>query len=654
MSVGKQDGAAVEAAVRLPWYAEFQLSKAAHARMLSDWHAKGWPLQLLLRDHFSAKVLEDNGIFTLMERFGHKYHWTDEEGLVVRCKRSYGTALPGAVAAAGDSDGPSADQGSDGGETLDLRASLSDKPAVETYVSWSELVPTVAQFIKVVRPGDTSSDNLAGGDAPAEDKFILNSGAVGYGPEWGFELLPESRVYQFPRAEHNFHMGLWVERGWPVQFLLRDHYGAKVLYDNQVFPLMEFYGHEWTWSEEEGLKIPVRLEGEAKAKMRPWSAVVEIIQIQKTAQGWLLFDGWNYLQDGLVPVHLWQWRELTPSYTYPADARPGYCYLDIVSFSWEHEGMQGFGLQTPHGHTAIEFGDDEGNMYSVGAYMDPRSQIDTKSKVAATLRAAFMCPDPYMPSKGEKTVHRIDIGSGSTGRANFARLKEHFEELQGWRRDPKTGLVSTCSTFKYNTFNKNCGNFVQDAEEFALKQLHGQLVKIGEDTPLPPGRTMLPKSVHGVWWRDMAEAMWNTTLLLAVDILILFVISTPWLSNKIGVGLDDTEEDEIEALAEEFERDSGPPPEPATGNAASESDSTSLRRRRSGGAGDASEVSDAIGDPVVNDGDAEPNRISRATKVVKAAVGQYAPNRVVFPRKVRGEQLYSSRLKNYSVRLISR
>ena len=71
-------------------------------------------------------------------------------------------------------------------------------------------------------------------------------------------LIFDEDVYQFSPEDFQWHLTKWVTEGWPVQFLVRDHYGAKVFYDNGVFSLMEFYGHEWKWDDENGLSILFR------------------------------------------------------------------------------------------------------------------------------------------------------------------------------------------------------------------------------------------------------------------------------------------------------------------------------------------------------------------------------------------------------------
>jgi len=354
---------------------------------------------------------------------------------------------------------------------------------------------------------------------------------------YGVDGLEYEFAFQFTPPEFKAQMEEWTRNGWPINFLLRDHYGAKVLYDNQVFPLIEFYGHEWKWDDQTGLSIPFKRTHTSKTEVVPWKDIASIVPVQRTPQGWLLFDGWNYTLEGLVPHHLWQWKKLIPSYIFPSHHRPKYCYLDIISFCWEHEGMQGFGIRTPHGHLAIELADDEGKFYSVGQYMDPRSKINTKTAPAATVRAVLMSPDPYMPSKGEKTVHRYNLGTGTEGRANVKKVKKFIEEIQDWRKDPQTGMVHTCRSRTYHMLKSNCGDFCNDIEEFAQRECGAFLTKIAEDTVYVPYRTMV--TTHAGFFSELWTNVWNRFILLLVDCVIWVAISIPWLAKKIGAGMED-------------------------------------------------------------------------------------------------------------------
>jgi hypothetical protein len=312
--------------------AEFVLSNDEFQTYLANWMEKEWPVQLLISDHYSAKIIQDNKLFDLIKFYKHEWKWTEEEGLLILHKKT-----------------------------------LKSEPEL---VRWNDLLPNIT--VKKTKRGE----------------FLFE------GTTYGKDGLESEITFQYSPEEFQSTMARWVAEGYPVQFLLRDHHGAKILIDNMVLPLMEFYGHEWKWDEENGLSILFKATPHSPAEYTLWTDIVQQVPVCKTPQGWLLFDGWNYLQEGLVPTHLWQWKELEASYNFPENQRPDHCYVDIVAYCWEHEGMQGFGVGTPHGHLAVEFGDDLGNFYCVGQYMDPRAKINTKLAPAATVRAVLMSPDP--------------------------------------------------------------------------------------------------------------------------------------------------------------------------------------------------------------------------------------------------------------------
>jgi len=222
---------------------------------------------------------------------------------------------------------------------------------------------------------------------------------------------------------------------------------------------------------------------------------------------------------------MWQWKTLCPSYVFPNDNKPDVCYVDIICFNWEHDGWPGFGfIGGPHGHTSIEFGDDVGNFYSIGIYMDPRSVIDTKKAPAATVRACLMSPDPYLPCKGEKIIHRYYLGKGIEGRENIAKLKSYIEGIQSWKKNEETGIVYTCPR-KYQPFIYNCGDFQEEIEKFA-QQIGGQLIELDDKSVFVPGRKRVPKVSSG-WLKSAFEIIWNWCLLTFVDFIIWILISTP-------------------------------------------------------------------------------------------------------------------------------
>lgn len=439
------------------------------------WAKEGWPIQLLDRDQYSAKILKDNDVFNTIKFFKHEWKWDDEDGLLILSKKT-------------------------GDEEL-------------AWHKWEELLPSIK--IKVNKRGEFKFENAS----------------------YGVDGLEYEFSFQFTPSEFKAQLDEWSAKGWPVKFLLRDHYGAKVLYDNQVFPLIDFYGHEWNWDDELGLSILFKRTHTSKTELVLWTDIANLVPVCRTPQGWLLFDGWNYTSEGLVPHHLWQWKKLLPSHIFPPHNRPNYCYLDIVSFCWEHEGMQGFGIRTPHGHLAIELADDQGYFYSVGQYMDPRSKINTKVAPAATVRAVLMSPDPYMPSKGEKTVHRYYLGTGKEGREAVAKLRKHIEDIQDWKKDPNTGVVHTCGGRKYHMLRSNCGDFCTEIEEYAQQECGGFLTKISPETIWVPHRKMVASK--GTFLSELWTNLWNRFILFLVDMLVWFAVSVPWLAKKIGAGMED-------------------------------------------------------------------------------------------------------------------
>jgi hypothetical protein len=501
----------------------------------SVWKKEGWPLKLLQRDHYSAKILQDNGIFKSIKLYGHTWKWDEDEGLIILYKK--------------------------------------DKTAPATWTKWADI-----------------ANNLNIKKTPRGD-FMLEGAC--YGKE-GFEY--EKYNFQFSPSEFKWMLNKFHIEGWPVQFLLRDHYGAKVMFDNQVFFYTDLYGHGWKWDDEKGLFILFKRTLHSKAEFTAWDDIKHLIPICRTAQGWLLFDGWNYLPDGLVPIHLWQWKELTPSYVFPSNRRPNYSYVDFVTLNWEHEGMPGVGFDsTPTGHTSIEFGDDQGNFYSLGYYMDPRSLIDMKKTPAALLRGVLMSPDPYLPSKGEKTLHRYHLGGGKQGRKKIQKLKQHIEEIQGYQVNLETNIVSTMRCRKYHTFHYNCCDFQKEIEEYVRTELGGTLYKPPGNTIYLPRRSTIQREKFG--WRETFHRLWNTFVLFILDIFIVVVTSLPWISAKVGVGQEDDFSDRTE---------------------------------------------DEVYFPGID---------PKKKKSLRAWLESLKPRSVSFPRRHRVEQLFSPRLKNYTVTL---
>eukprot|EP01114_Cavostelium_apophysatum_P017235 TRINITY_DN5071_c0_g1_i1.p1 TRINITY_DN5071_c0_g1~~TRINITY_DN5071_c0_g1_i1.p1 ORF type:complete len:622 (-),score=169.20 TRINITY_DN5071_c0_g1_i1:42-1907(-) len=491
----------------------FRFSSEELERRRILWEEQGWPISLLERDHFTAKVFEDNSLFDKFKFYGHQppesSRSRSEHSVLVLYKKS---------------DRPTSEwfnwydllDGSDASDKEETVRNQKDQKKTKNLKEEEQHGQSLPHLeIDRTRQGDFRVKGVQ----YTEEGFVTDSS------------------FRFPKEEFDWHMKKWIKEGWPVQFLMSDHYGAKVLFDNQVLQFIEFYGHEYRWSEDEGLSILFKKDNAktTAAKFTPWKEIASVLSVQRTPQGWLLFDGYIYNQEGLVPHHLWQWKKLKQSYQYPPDRTPKYCYVDIITASWEHKGLPGLGIDgTSQGHNMIEFSDDYGKLYSVGMYMDPRSLINTKKTPAATVKAVLFSPDHYLPARGEKSIHRYSLGKGGKGRAKIERLKRHLEGIQAYTKT-ENGQIVTC-TRKYQAITDNCGTFMLEIEKFVVDELEGELVKIDEKKDVfPPYR----RQVTDPSLRSWKSWFWNNVMLYLLDFLLFFVIYTPWLKKKLGVGLQD-------------------------------------------------------------------------------------------------------------------
>jgi len=591
----------------------FKFSSEEFQNYFNKWYKNEWPISFLIRDHYSSKIFEDNKLFELIKFYKHNWKWNEEEGLIILFKKK--------------------------------------KENESEWIFWNNILPSI-NIIKT-----------------KENKFLIKN--LIYGQD-GFEFInnnnEEKKNFIFNSNEFKEMLTKFIKEEWPVSFLLRDHYGAKVLYDNQVFQLIKFYGHKWIWDDKNGLSILFKKSPTSKIEFTNWNEISNIISIQKTPQGWLLFDGWNYTQNGLIGIHLWQWKKLPVSYIFPIENRPNYCYVDIIAFCWEHSGMQGFGFGgNPHGHVAIEFGDDLGNFYSVGQYMDPRSKINTKIQPAATVKACLMSPDPYMPSKGEKTLHRYFIGKGIEGRKNIKKLKKYIENIQGWKKDLETGIITTCPNRKYHTFSNNCGNFVKEIENFTKYELNGKLIKFNNlnnnnnnlnnnnnnqnnnnnnnlnnnnnnqnnnnnnnnqnnnnlifNEIFPPLRKKILKK-NSNYFLNIFIKIYNYFLLFFLYLLIFIIILIPGLSNKLGVGIEDENiKKEIQLLKKQK-------------NIQQQQQQINFKLNN-------------------NNNNQNNNNLKFLNFIIKiySILKSLKPNSINFPRRIRLQQLYGNELKDYSITL---
>ena len=192
-------------------------------------------------------IVKDNKIFESIQSYGHKWKWDDEKGLLVLQKK-----------------------------TVESQSE---------YVAWNEIL----QSLEI--------EKMSNGSLRIKNANYSSN---------GFEITVK---YQFPKEEYEFHLKKWMQERWPIQFLTRDHYGnlflkfqtiinlpffctnslikktgAKVLYDNQVFLLIETYGHQWKWDDQEGLSILFKRNAEDKAEFTPWDKIAQIVPVCKTPQ----------------------------------------------------------------------------------------------------------------------------------------------------------------------------------------------------------------------------------------------------------------------------------------------------------------------------------------------------------------------------------
>lgn len=72
------------------------------AGTVSYWKEQGWPVEVIEKDHYrcsslfvtfshvqhSAKILQDNAVFTSIKYFGHEWKYDAQEGLLVLAKKS--------------------------------------------------------------------------------------------------------------------------------------------------------------------------------------------------------------------------------------------------------------------------------------------------------------------------------------------------------------------------------------------------------------------------------------------------------------------------------------------------------------------------------------------------------------------------------------
>ncbi|KAL0487307.1 hypothetical protein AKO1_012195 [Acrasis kona] len=351
-----------------------------------------------------------------------------------------------------------------------------------------------------------------------------------------FEKLGTFSIYSNDKELKKVH-NRWVQEGWPVQLLQSDPVGARVLQDNALFSSAKFHNHKWEWDPNDGLIILF------ENKMTPWSTIRPQIRLANSV-GWLVFDGYIYGPNGLCRGHLWKWEQLSPSFIWATGHE---CYLDIISCSWEHSGLQGFGmLGGPHGHVYLELGDGDGNVYSVGQYPDPMRENRALRYVYGTCKAVLMSPDPYTTASGEKVIHRYTLGRGEQGKNNVNKI---LEIIQSWNKS---------GSLLHNAVSNNCCDFVVSIEKYVQREMKECMIcDLSFESNFPPGRTRVdldhnPSSPMGLPIQSIrykrknllsrtGSYLYHRWIILLVDLLLNLFFWIPVLSKILGrgVGVED-------------------------------------------------------------------------------------------------------------------
>jgi hypothetical protein len=129
----------------------------------------------------------------------------------------------------------------------------------------------------------------------------------------------------------------WRKHGYPLDMLAQDPLSARLIEENSLFPALKFFDLTWEW-DERGLKVPIKTKTGTEYKY--WNDIRDQIYYINN-NGWLMLENVYVDEHGLAGIetddHAWNWKELKPCYTYKE--KPGYCYLDVVSGSYEHLGI---------------------------------------------------------------------------------------------------------------------------------------------------------------------------------------------------------------------------------------------------------------------------------------------------------------------------
>jgi hypothetical protein len=470
----------------------YVLGKAEFAQLLRVYQENGYPSGFLFRDHFGAKIFQDNQLFETMTRFNHAWEWDDENGLKIRFK-------------------PSPYQRS-------------------RLINWARIVPILHLRYDQGR--------------------ILFTERMLYNEE-GLSVTG----FKFSEAGLESLKARFAREGWPIE-LFEDQHSVKILYDNQVFQNVKFHNHRFKYENNE-LFILYGVKGH-EHKFTAWREILRQLLVHENAQGYFYFDNATYTAEGLtLGQHLWLWERMIPMYRFDSNHAPDYCYVDIVSCNWEHEGIQGFGVGgVPHGHTTVELADDCGNLYSVGQYMSPYTRIDTTKTPAATVRACLIQPDLYFPAYGEKTFHRYNLGRGEEGRARLRRILDRIESIQNCQylddsaasidvidsSDDRDDMESSrirdskaCTGIYHSAIEYNCSDFAYGIE-VAAKNEGGVLMRRDHVQHVPASRKIKPPHRVSPYGKD---ALVNFFLVFFVDTVVAVLLLIPSMRVKIGFYLSD-------------------------------------------------------------------------------------------------------------------
>jgi hypothetical protein len=325
----------------------------------------------------------------------------------------------------------------------------------------------------------------------------------------------------------------WKKEDLPIGLIEKDPLSARLFEENAVFAAFKFYGLNYSYENDE-LLVPVKkeIDGTSSTTMLPWSSLRDKIYYVNN-NGWLQFDNTFINEHGFTGIlskdHLWKWKELKPCYT---KNLPDYCYMDIVSGSWEYLGLPGFGLLGSHGHCWIEISSPEDGMISVGQWPDPYRGDDRlwTNWIFGSCKPVIMCPDPYTTCKGEKVVHRYFLGTGEHGQQNIEKIKNKILEV-----NEKTIITA------HNSVTNNCADFAMNMEKFVIKEIPGVfLMDLSLEEKFPPTRRKTNiKRQHNKRATLMSTLrfIYHYWIIFWVNVLLNVLYFVPVLGKKLGKGV---------------------------------------------------------------------------------------------------------------------